>query len=301
MRKLGLLIFMFVTYAAQAQVPEFDKMEMLYAQRHYKMVYRKSNALLDNPEYDYSWVPKFYKSLSAFQLSANEIWLKRNPDAIREAKQLFLEIKGASDGKPILEGHMYEIAALKKDLVTRMADHQREGEVDKFKELQKVVAELFDGSLPEIEQDINPISHKNPEKTEPKEFEFNQNDRDEMIAFAKEQIGTPYVWAGNTPSGFDCSGFTSYVMGAYHKDIPRRAIDQYEASQKVKRKNVQPGDLIFFENGSGISHVGIVISQPDEPLTMIHASTSQGIVITNVEESSYWAPRLVGFGTYLER
>ena len=88
-------------------------------------------------------------------------------------------------------------------------------------------------------------------------------------------------------------------MKEFKVTLSRRAEDQYTASVKVKQKNAQKGDLVFFDNGSGISHVGIVVSNPGEPLTMIHASTSKGIVVTNIENSDYWKQRLKGFGTYL--
>src|SRR5574343_842992 len=76
-----------------------------------------------------------------------------------------------------------------------------------------------------------------------------------IVEYAKKFIGTPYVWAGNEPTGFDCSGFTSYVMKNFKKDLPRRAVDQYNSSRQLKEKNVMMGDLVFFDNGSGISHV----------------------------------------------
>ena len=124
--------------------------------------------------------------------------------------------------------------------------------------------------------------------------------RDEVIQTAKKQLGVPYVWAGNSPDGFDCSGFTSYVMSKNGGELPRRAADQFNDSEKVKAKNVQPGDLVFFNNGSGVSHVGIVISKNGDPLVMIHSSSSKGIIITNVSESEYWTKRLHGFGTYIK-
>jgi cell wall-associated NlpC family hydrolase len=124
-------------------------------------------------------------------------------------------------------------------------------------------------------------------------------EREQIINYAKKYVGTPYVWAGNSSSGFDCSGFTSYVMKEFGKDLPRRAVDQYESCRKLKEKNVQKGDLIFFDNGSGISHVGMIVSEKGKPLVMIHASSSKGIIITEIEKSDYWLKRINGFGTYV--
>ena len=124
-------------------------------------------------------------------------------------------------------------------------------------------------------------------------------ERIKIVATAKEQLGVPYVWAGSSPNGFDCSGFTSYVMKKHGMDLPRRAGDQYESSTKLKAKDAKKGDLVFFNNGSGISHVGIVISDKGEPLVMIHSASSTGIIITEVEKSEYWMKRLHGYGTYV--
>ena len=88
-------------------------------------------------------------------------------------------------------------------------------------------------------------------------------------------------------------------MAQNGRNLPRRAVDQYNSSQKIKEKNAQKGDLIFFDNGSGISHVGIVVSDPGEPLTMIHSSSSKGIIITDITKSEYWTKRISGFGTYV--
>ena len=65
-------------------------------------------------------------------------------------------------------------------------------------------------------------------------------------------------------------------------------------------KDVQKGDLVFFDNGSGVSHVGIVVSENGQPIVMIHSSSSKGIILTNVDESDYWSQRLHGFGTFID-
>lgn len=284
-----ILILLFSGSFAFGQVKEFDKLEMLYSQQHYKSVYRKSNRLLDKPEYDYSWVPSLYKAMTALQLAENEYWALRHPDAMQEAKELLLDIKRASDGKKVFNAHIYEITSLKSDLYTRLEDFKRRNQKEKFDELQALIAAVF-GEVPMINEE--PAEDLISDKV-------GNTQRDQLIQFAKKQLGVPYVWAGNDPSGFDCSGFTSYVMNEFNHVLPRRAVDQYDSSTKIKQKNVQKGDLVFFDNGSGISHVGIIISESNEPLTMIHASSSKGIVITNIETSDYWKSRLKAFGSYL--
>lgn len=79
-----------------------------------------------------------------------------------------------------------------------------------------------------------------------------------VLNYAYSFLGTPYVWGGSTPSGFDCSGFTSYVFRHFGVNLPRVSRSQATVGTKVAYSNLQAGDLVFFGNG-GISHVGIYI------------------------------------------
>lgn len=80
----------------------------------------------------------------------------------------------------------------------------------------------------------------------------------EVLNYAYSFLGTPYVWGGSTPSGFDCSGFTSYVFRNFGVNLPRVSRSQATVGTKVSKSDLQAGDLVFFGNG-GISHVGIYI------------------------------------------
>lgn len=292
------LLFIGVGFSSNAQVKEFDHLEMLYAQGHYKMVFRKSNALLDKPDFDYSMVPKFYKSLSLFQLIQNPQYLKRHPEALEDARNLFLEVKKSSDGTKIFNAHMYEVSALKRDLSLWLEDLKRREQKQMFEKAQTALKGLFD-KIAEIEDGGNLKPSDIVPDVDASESKEVTDLRLKVIQTAKSQIGVPYLWAGNDPKGFDCSGFTAYVMKENNKELPRRAVEQYELSKKVKQKNVQQGDLVFFDSGSGINHVGIIVSGKGEPLVMIHASSTKGIVITEIEKTDYWLKRLQGFGTFI--
>lgn len=292
-KALVILIILIVNGFVYSQVPEFDRLEMYYAQGHYKLVHRKANRLLDQPDYDYSLLPTFYKSLSLFQLSQNKHWLVRNSTALNDAEKLFLNVRRSADGSKVLSAHIHEVSALKKDLMSWAEDLKRTGDKDTFDHLQKIMQSLFK-DVPDLHDvDSGPtVDPSNPSEPSSKE-------REELVNYAKKQLGVPYVWSGDDPSGFDCSGFTSFVFKSAGVTLPRRAVDQYQGSKKLKEKTVQKGDLIFFDNGSGISHVGIVISDKGKPIMMIHSSSSKGIVVTDIESSDYWKSRVYGYGAYL--
>ncbi|MFS0779233.1 NlpC/P60 family protein [Neobacillus sp. 3P2-tot-E-2] len=78
-----------------------------------------------------------------------------------------------------------------------------------------------------------------------------------VIANAKQYLGVPYVWGGSTPSGFDCSGFVSYVYRSVGISLPRTSSAQQNVGTRISLNQLQPGDLVF--RGSPAYHVGIYI------------------------------------------
>ncbi|MFR9676270.1 NlpC/P60 family protein [Streptomyces sp. TR06-5] len=88
---------------------------------------------------------------------------------------------------------------------------------------------------------------------------------DEVIAFAKAQLGKPYVWGATGPNSFDCSGFTQAAWAAAGVSLPRTTFDQVNIGTTVSRSAMRPGDLIFFYDD--VSHVGIYVGDGQ----MIHA------------------------------
>jgi peptidoglycan DL-endopeptidase CwlO len=297
----GLLIlgiFSVISLSSLGQVKALDKLEILYDQGHYKMVLRKATSLLDQPDYDYSYKPEFYKSLALFQLADQGLWGQFHPKALQEARELFSTVISTPEGVKVFNTHLNHVAQLKRDLVKKALNYKSEGKQAKYDEIQQILFGLFD-RIPDLDVpgEINAPVIDAPEV---KETATTSAEREEIVKLAKKYLGVPYKWAGVDSKGFDCSGFTSFVMKEFKVTLSRRAEDQYNSSVKVKQKNAQKGDLVFFNNGSGISHVGIVISAKGEPLTMIHASSSKGVIITNIEESEYWLNRLYAIGTYVK-
>lgn len=113
---------------------------------------------------------------------------------------------------------------------------------------------------------------------------------EQVVSIAKQYLGTPYVWGGTTPKGFDCSGFTKYVYGKMGITLNRTAAQQLKNGYSVT--NLQPGDLLFYEKtyaGAGAaSHVGIYIGNNQ----FIHAGGGC-VQITSIYHE-YYASRYIG-------
>ena len=107
-----------------------------------------------------------------------------------------------------------------------------------------------------------------------------------IVDYAYQFLGTPYLWGGTTPSGFDCSGFTQYVFkNAAGISLPRTTYDQINVGVAVSYNNLQPGDLVFPHTG----HVGIYIGGGQ----MIHAPSSGDVVKVSRVYKFYTARRVV--------
>ncbi|GAB3478494.1 hypothetical protein GCM10027440_14740 [Nocardiopsis coralliicola] len=99
--------------------------------------------------------------------------------------------------------------------------------------------------------------------------------------YALSQVGAPYRYGGNGPSGFDCSGLAQWSYKKAGKSIGRTTYDQFAQGKAVSKANLKKGDLVFFY--SGPSHVGISLGDG----RMVHAPSS-GKQIQIVKTSDYW-------------
>lgn len=108
----------------------------------------------------------------------------------------------------------------------------------------------------------------------------------EIADYALQFLGYRYVYGGSSPSGFDCSGFTSYVYKQFGYSLYRSASDQLKNGVAVSRGELQPGDLVLFRKNTSrpASHVGIYIGNNQ----FIHASTSKvGVIISRMSDAYY--------------
>ena len=109
----------------------------------------------------------------------------------------------------------------------------------------------------------------------------------QIVEYALGFLGSRYVWGGTSPSGFDCSGFVTYVYKNYDISVSRTAHGQFrDNGVRVNKSDLAPGDLVFFSSngGSYVTHVGIYIGDDE----FVHSSSSStGVIISRLDSAYY--------------
>ena len=122
---------------------------------------------------------------------------------------------------------------------------------------------------------------------------------EKLINFIDEWYGTKYRLGGDDKTGVDCSAFVqSFMLNLYGLNIPRTSKEQYAQSTRIKKTNLEEGDLVFFHTrgkGKSISHVGIYLRNNK----FIHASSSGGVMISDLDDG-YFHQRYVASGRFKE-
>lgn len=174
----------------------------------------------------------------------------------------------------------------------KVKHNDKEGYVLKTYVSEKKVAEVTSrSSVRREETSTTQVEEKKQEETKTTTKEASSKGS-EVVAMAKKYLGSRYVYGGSSPSGFDCSGFTMYIYKQFGVSLPHSATAQSSKGTKVEKKNLQPGDIVFFTNyktGKGIGHCGIYIGGGQ----FIHASTERTGVITTSLNSGSHAKRYV--------
>lgn len=119
--------------------------------------------------------------------------------------------------------------------------------------------------------------------------------REHIIGYAQNFVGLKYRYAGTSPNtGFDCSGFTSYILKEFDVRVSSCSSTQSKQGLKVDLDEVVPGDLLFFgRKKGGIQHVAMVVERTEEGIFCVHSTCTRGIVVENISTSKYWKPRLL--------
>ena len=152
--------------------------------------------------------------------------------------------------------------------------------------IQNVVSSNSASNEPGIPNESSQ-NEKNEEQIKQVPVEIKANHSD-VIDEARSHIGTPYTWGGESPSGFDCSGFIQYVFHQHGYTIPRTVSDIWNFATPIDSPSI--GDLVFFETYKpGPSHMGIYLGDGK----FIHAGESRGVEISELS-LPYWEERYLG-------
>ena len=121
---------------------------------------------------------------------------------------------------------------------------------------------------------------------------FRADSAEGILQFAEQFMGLGYKYGGNTPTGFDCSGFTHYVFSQFGYNVPHGSRNQAEIGDAVHDNEIKKGDLLIF-TGTNLAdrtpgHVGIVTSESG-PIQFIHSSSNGGVKISEVHGTRYAA------------
>lgn len=121
-----------------------------------------------------------------------------------------------------------------------------------------------------------------------------QVSRDSIVSYSKQFIGTPYVWGGTTPKGFDCSGFVYYVFKRFGVKVSRASSGYENQGEQVELNSAKPADIMLFTGTDAskraVGHVGMVVKNENGIIDFIHASSSKkhfGVTITRYNNSGY--------------
>ncbi len=118
--------------------------------------------------------------------------------------------------------------------------------------------------------------------------------RRKITDYAQKYVGTSYKYAGTAPStGFDCSGFTSYVLKEFKIKASSASSVQAKEGRKKPLDKLLPGDLVFFGDETRIQHVAMVVKNSKDGIVCVHSTTSRGVIVENVTTSTYWKPKIL--------
>lgn len=118
-------------------------------------------------------------------------------------------------------------------------------------------------------------------------------DRDSIISYSKQYLGTPYLYAGNNPKkGFDCSGFVNYIFQHFDVTVPRSSSGYKNLGTAKKAENFKVGDVLVFygyRNKTIVGHVGIICEANGMHSKFIHASSGKAgsVTISDLDSEHY--------------
>lgn len=158
--------------------------------------------------------------------------------------------------------------------------------------VNSVLTALFALSLSLIScKEPNQITQNEQKVTTPQSEQKNMPLQDSIVAFGMEYVGTPYVAAGCSKDGFDCSGFVYFVFQNFDISVPRSSSGFSNFGTEIPIEEVQKGDILVFMSPTRneIGHIGIVSKPDGKSSDFIHASSGREmkVILTNLTNKGY--------------
>ena len=266
------------------QSKKIDKINLLFKQGNYRIVERKCNRIIKKEKLIGGNIFSLYSSLSSYMLE-EDLNFKKLISSCNETITILDENKIEFSIASIYTKNYKQ--KIEKDIAYLKKKNKLEEANKLYESYQKIYKSKSKNYVNLVIAAVKKTATEDNSKT--------------IINYAKSYLGIPYLYGGNNRNGFDCSGFTKNVFLKYQLTLPRTAKDQSIYAKKIKVKNIKNGDLLFFGSSNNkIVHVGIAIKNKGEELQMIHASSSNGIIISNVTSNSYWSPKFQFAGRVID-
>lgn len=282
------LIIFLVSGNVIGQSKEYDKLnKQLNKQNYDKVISKANNYIKKNPKESLSYYFLSVAYMEKYNGFQYEHYLNKSISNLKKATKYDAS---RTDWK-LLSEELEEVgAALDKKINSISSSNKSRAKdlcqdyIDLFGDTLECYATLFAPKpTPKVEEIIdNKLLQAN-------------NKRDSIKAFAASFVGVPYVWAGETPKGFDCSGFVKYVFNQVGITLPHNANKISYLGQEVSQQDAKTGDVILFGSRNGDKHnayhAGIVYENDQGELQVIHC-VSKGVHITT-DFDVYWKSRVM--------
>lgn len=210
-------------------------------------------------------------------------------DKLEEKEELLVELKGTEElikaQTPEIEKKVKKLSDKEAELKAKKANIQSEDNT--LAQLEESIRNGMSTFNPNVAQAASNGAENTVNVSAP--ASSGGGSKSVAVNAGYNHLGTPYVWAGKGPGGFDCSGFVSWAYGQAGYNIPSSTASLQSTGTKVSYSDVQPGDLVFFNTYKTNGHVGIYVGNGN----FIGAQNSTGLAVASMS-SSYWGNAFKG-------
>jgi len=273
---------------ASGQSKAFHQLEKIYQQDKNDKVIKRAKKLHSKNARDSA--PYYFLALAYFNKYEDQrisSYFNRSIINLEKAKRLD---KSKSNWDKLAK----EILSIQEELAAKTTSSAVDNKTISRKLCKRYIA-LFEDTLA-CYFDIYHVTKNEPSKASslaPMLLVQAKNKRDSIIAIGAALVGVPYKWAGETTSGFDCSGFVRYLYEKVGIKLPHNANKMSYLGKEVSENEAQPGDIILFGTRNGAEHrayhAGVIFENSNGQIRVIHCVSKGVNISTNYD--SYWKSR----------